>query len=84
VSSVAIRRALAQALLPASILPVLLFGPGLVRSPQRLYRQVSAEVQRLTEGGAGGGTAHHRRGAHALSTPTTPAVSTTARGATQR
>ena len=83
-SSAAIRRALAQALLPASILPVLVLGPGLVRSPQKLWRQVSAEVQRLTEGGGGGGAAHHRRGAAALATPAPPAVSTTARGAAQR
>jgi hypothetical protein len=82
-SSPAIRRGLAQALLPASILPVLVLGPGLVRSPERLFRQVSAEVQRLTDRGGGGGTVHHRRPA-ALSTPTAPAVSTTSRGATSR
>jgi len=81
-SGPAIRRGLAQALLPASILPVLLLGPGLVRSPERLFRQASAELQRLTDRGGGGGTVHHRR--PALSTPTAPAVSTTTRGATSR
>jgi len=69
------RRGFAQALLPASILPVLVLGPGLVRSPETLWRHVSAEVQRLSEGGGGGGAAHHRRGAAAKATtaPVTPA-----------
>ena len=82
--SPAIRRALAQALLPASILPVLVLGPGLVRSPETLWRHVSAEVQRLSEGGGGGGAAHHRRGAAAHVTPAPPAAGATAKGATQR
>ena len=63
------RRGLAQALLPASILPVLVLGPGLARSPETLWRHVSAELQRLSEGGSGGGAAHHRRGAAAKATP---------------
>ena len=58
----AIRRGLAEALLPASIIPVLVLGPGLAHAPQRLWRQVSAEVQRLTEGG-GGGASHRRHAA---------------------
>jgi hypothetical protein len=40
-------RALAMALLPASIVPVLLAGPALVRAPHTLWRQISADVQRL-------------------------------------
>ncbi len=51
--SVTVRRALAQALLPAAILPVLLLGPGLARAPWKLWRQLSAEVQRLTENDGG-------------------------------
>ena len=64
------RRALAQALLPAAILPVLVLGPGLMHAPERLWRQVSAEVQRLTRGG-GGGASHHRHGtaAHGAHAP---------------
>lgn len=34
------RRALAVALLPASILPVLAFGSGIVRAPEQLVRSV--------------------------------------------
>jgi hypothetical protein len=82
--SPALRRVLAQALLPASILPVLVLGPGLVRSPEALWRRVSAEVQRLTEGGGGGGAAHHRHGAAAHATPAPPAAGATAKGAAQR
>jgi hypothetical protein len=51
--SATVRRTLAQALLPAAILPVLLLGPGLVRAPWKLWRQLSAEVQRLTENDGG-------------------------------
>lgn len=42
-----LRRALAVALLPASILPVVLFGPALLRAPEKLWREARAEVQRL-------------------------------------
>jgi len=42
-------RAAAMALLPASILPVLLLGPGLLRAPEKLWRETRAEVQRLQE-----------------------------------
>jgi len=42
-------RALAMLLLPASILPVLVFGPQLVRAPEKLWREGRAEVQRLSE-----------------------------------
>jgi hypothetical protein len=42
-----LRRALAVALLPLSILPVVLFGPALLRAPQKLWREAQAEVQRL-------------------------------------
>jgi hypothetical protein len=42
-----IRRALAMALLPASMLPVLLGGPALLRAPHTLWRQAWADVQRL-------------------------------------
>jgi|GEM_PF-4796783 hypothetical protein len=35
--------------LPASIVPVFFLGPTLLRSPERLERQVAAEVQRLQE-----------------------------------
>jgi len=82
--SPAIRPGLAKALLPASILPVLVLGPGLVRSPETLWRHVSAEVQRLSEGGGGGGAAHHRRGAAAHLTPASPGAGKTARGTSQR
>jgi hypothetical protein len=42
-----LRRALAIALLPASIVPVVLFGPALLRAPEKLWREARAEVQRL-------------------------------------
>ncbi len=45
-----LKRALAIALLPASILPVPLLGPTLLRAPHKLWRQTSAEIQRLQEG----------------------------------
>lgn len=45
-----LKRALAILLLPASILPVPLLGPTLLRSPHKLWRQASAEIQRLQEG----------------------------------
>jgi hypothetical protein len=48
-----LKRALAMLLLPASIVPVPLLGPTLLRAPHRLWRQASAEIQRLQEG-------HHR------------------------
>jgi hypothetical protein len=44
-----LQRALAIALLPASILPVVLFGPALLRAPEKLWREARAEVQRLQE-----------------------------------
>jgi hypothetical protein len=44
-----LRRALAIVLLPASILPVVLFGPALLRAPEKLWREARAEVQRLRE-----------------------------------
>jgi len=52
------KRALAIMLLPASILPVPLLGPTLLRAPRRLWRQVSADVQRMEQ--------HHSstKGAH--------------------
>jgi hypothetical protein len=43
----ALRRALAVALLPLSILPVVLFGRALLRAPEKLWREAQAEVQRL-------------------------------------
>jgi hypothetical protein len=43
----ALGRAIALLLVPAAIVPVLLLGPGLLRAPQRLYRQARAEVQRI-------------------------------------
>jgi hypothetical protein len=43
----ALRRALAVALLPLSILPVVLFGHALLRAPEKLWREAQAEVQRL-------------------------------------
>jgi hypothetical protein len=42
-----LERLLAKALLPASILPVVLFGPALLRAPEKLWREARAEVQRL-------------------------------------
>jgi hypothetical protein len=44
-----LQRALAIVLLPASILPVVLFGPALLRAPEKLWREARAEVQRLQE-----------------------------------
>jgi hypothetical protein len=44
-----LRRALAIALLPASIVPVALFGPALLRAPEKLWREARAEIQRLQE-----------------------------------
>ncbi len=82
--SPAIRRGLAQVLLPASILPVIVLGPGLVRSPETLWRRVSAEVQRLSEGGGGGRAAHHRRGAAVHVTSAPEAAAKAARGTAQR
>jgi hypothetical protein len=43
-------RALAMALLPASMGPVLLAGPALVRAPQALVRQAWADVVRMHAG----------------------------------
>ncbi len=40
-------RVLAMALLPASMLPVLLAGPALLRAPRTLWRQAWADVQRM-------------------------------------
>jgi hypothetical protein len=41
------RRILAMLVLPASLLPVLLLGPGMLRAPRKLTRQAWADVQRL-------------------------------------
>ena len=72
-STAAIRRALAQALLPASILPVLILGPGLVHAPEKAWKRLSAEVQRLTENN--GGAAGRRHGVEARhGTPASPAA----------
>jgi hypothetical protein len=43
-------RGLAMALLPASMLPVLLAGPALLRAPRTLWRQAWADVQRMQAG----------------------------------
>jgi hypothetical protein len=43
----ALGRLLAALLLPLSIVPVIMLGPGLLRAPERLGRQARAEVQRL-------------------------------------
>jgi hypothetical protein len=51
-----IKRALAMALLPASMLPVLLAGPALLRAPHTLWRQAWADVQRLQGGTRSHGT----------------------------
>jgi hypothetical protein len=45
----ALRRALAVALLPLSILPVVLFGRALLRAPEKLWREAQAEVRHLQE-----------------------------------
>jgi hypothetical protein len=42
-----VKRGLAILLLPASIIPLPFLGPTLLRAPHRLYRQASADVQRL-------------------------------------
>jgi hypothetical protein len=51
-------RALAMVLLPASIVPVLLAGPALLRAPRTLWRQTWADVQRMQAGSA----THSHRG----------------------
>jgi hypothetical protein len=43
----ATRRWAAMLVLPASILPVVFLGPTLLRAPHKLWRQASAELQRL-------------------------------------
>jgi hypothetical protein len=45
----ALKRTLAIALLPASILPVLVFGPGIVRAPGEQLNRVLAALQRLEQ-----------------------------------
>jgi len=45
-----LQRALAIALLPAAIVPVLVLGPGIVRAPEALLRRLVSDVQRLQEG----------------------------------
>ncbi len=63
----------AQALLPASIVPVLILGPGLVHAPEKAWKRLSAEVQRLTENNGGG--AGRRHGVEARhGTPASPAA----------
>lgn len=54
-------RALAMVLLPASILPVLLAGPALLRAPRTLWRQTWADVQRMQAGS----TTHSHKRVHA-------------------
>jgi hypothetical protein len=44
-------RGLAAAVLVASILPVVLLGPSLLRAPLKLERELHADVQRLAEHG---------------------------------
>jgi hypothetical protein len=61
--STSLQRGLAQALLPAAILPVLLFGPGIVRAPQTLWRRGTADVRRLLAPAPSG----HRRARAAAS-----------------
>jgi hypothetical protein len=45
-----VRRALALALLPASILPVLLLGPGIARAPLELVHRTVAAIESLERG----------------------------------
>lgn len=45
-----LRRGLAIALLPASILPVLVLGPGIARAPQTLVRSAVAQLSHLERG----------------------------------
>ena len=47
----ATRRWAAMLVLPASILPVVLLGPTLLRAPHTLWRQAGAELQRLEASG---------------------------------
>ena len=47
-----VRRALALALLPASILPVLVLGPGIVRAPLALAHRTLVAIESLERGGA--------------------------------
>lgn len=53
-----LKRVLAILLLPASIAPVPLLGPTLLRAPRKLWREASAEVQRLQEHSRGSAHAH--------------------------
>ena len=48
----ALLRGLAMALLAASILPVLLLGPGIVRAPQELFRSATTALGHLEHGGS--------------------------------
>jgi hypothetical protein len=41
------KRVLAMLVLPASLLPVVLLGPGMLRAPRKLTREALAGVQRL-------------------------------------
>jgi hypothetical protein len=49
-----VRRTLAVALLPASILPVFVLGPGIVRAPEHALRGTLAALDRLEQGSAPG------------------------------
>jgi hypothetical protein len=67
-------RGLAILVLPASIIPVLLCGPTLLRAPHRLLRQVEAAVQRME--------ADHSSAAH-HPMPAAPAAAATRAGGAQ-
>ena len=42
-----VKRAMAILLLPASIIPVVLIGPSLLRAPRHLWRMTYADVHRI-------------------------------------
>ncbi len=44
-----LKRIAAMLVLPASLLPVVLLGPGVLRAPRKLIRQAAADVERLEQ-----------------------------------
>ena len=72
-----IGRWLAMLVLPASIVPVPLLGPALLRSPHRLYRQTSAAIERLARPGRAAPHGASRTAPHGPSRTAAPRASRT-------
>ena len=47
--AMSLRRGLAMLVLPASLLPIMMFGPGLLRTPLKIGREWESEVQRIEQ-----------------------------------